>query len=96
MSGYVALLDVLGFKSIITGDSVDKKLQEYLQTLEEATKTSDGDTTVNYVVFSDSIVLTTGDSVDSFKSTYHAPGTGDRGLPRQRTHSPTVTSRFGQ
>jgi hypothetical protein len=66
--GYVALLDVLGFKSIITGDSVDENLKEYLQALEEVTKASDADAAVNYVVFSDSIVLTTGDSVDSFKS----------------------------
>ena len=68
MIGYVALLDVLGFKSIIAGDRLDEKLQEYLQALEDVTKTSAQDAAVKYVVFSDSIVLTSGDSIDSFKS----------------------------
>jgi hypothetical protein len=64
----VALLDVLGFKAIIGGDSVDENLKEYLRALEEVTKDIDANAAVNYVVFSDSIVLTAGDSEDSFKS----------------------------
>lgn len=52
--GYIALLDVLGFSTLVGGDTSGEKLRAYLQCLETASHESN----VNYVVFSDSIVLT--------------------------------------
>src|ERR1051325_8865090 len=66
MPGYVALLDVLGFSALIHGDR-DKRLQRYLETLQSAFEGPDDGATVEYVVFSDSIIVTTeNDSEASF------------------------------
>lgn len=60
--GFVALLDVLGFSALVR-DSGEGGIQRYLNCLQNATE----HTNVNYVVFSDSIVLSAkGDSPDSF------------------------------
>ena len=60
--GFVALLDVLGFSNLVL-DSGEEGIQRYLACLQNAT----GHTEVNFVVFSDSIVLSAkGDSPDSF------------------------------
>jgi hypothetical protein len=68
-SGYVALLDVLGFSSLVSGDGVFGRLQEYQQYLQEALMEHGGDPKVESVVFSDSIVLTTtNDSEDSLQA----------------------------
>jgi hypothetical protein len=56
--GYVAMLDVLGFSALVTGDPSGQRFNDYLQCVENATK----DTRVKYVVFSDTIVFTTEDS----------------------------------
>jgi len=59
---FVALLDVLGFSALVTADATGDRVRGYLGCLERATKESD----VEYVVFSDSIVLTAeGDGPDS-------------------------------
>jgi hypothetical protein len=55
VDGYVALLDVLGFSALVGADRSGDVIQRYLLRLEEATVESQ----VGYVVFSDSIVLTT-------------------------------------
>jgi hypothetical protein len=60
-TGYVALLDVLGFSNLITGDNADDRVQRYLDCLKAATE----DTEVEFVVFSDSIVLTARDEPDA-------------------------------
>jgi hypothetical protein len=60
--GYVAMLDVLGFSALVRGDASGQRFQDYLACVENATK----DTRVKYVVFSDTIVLTTeNNGVDS-------------------------------
>ncbi len=62
MQGYVALLDVLGFSLLVSGDGENQRLQEYLRCLQEALDVDQEGPSVDYVVFSDSIVLTTTDS----------------------------------
>jgi hypothetical protein len=60
--GYVALLDVLGFSALIGADPSGDRVRRYIECLENATE----DTEVDFVVFSDSIVLTAkGDSPQS-------------------------------
>lgn len=59
--GFVALLDVLGFSSLVSSDSDGEHLQRYLECLQEALDDKSVGPTVDYVVFSDSIVLTTQD-----------------------------------
>ncbi len=60
--GFVALLDVLGFSALVR-DAGEAGIQRYLGCLQRATQP----TNVNYVVFSDSIVLSAkGDTPESF------------------------------
>ena len=66
---FVALLDVLGFSSLVSGDGRGERLQQYLQTLQEALDPRADGQTVESVIFSDSIVLTTyDDSERSFQA----------------------------
>ncbi len=51
--GYVALLDVLGFSALVGGDPTGERIRSYLNSVQRATDRSE----VDYVVFSDSIVL---------------------------------------
>jgi hypothetical protein len=63
-SGNVALLDVLGFSALVAADAADERIERYLGCLKRTT----GGTTppIDYVVFSDSIVLTVeGEGTDS-------------------------------
>lgn len=53
-SGYVALLDVLGFSNLVADDATGERVERYLECLQRTKE----DTEVDYVVFSDSIVLT--------------------------------------
>ena len=62
--GYVALLDVLGFSALVASDAAGQRIERYLGCLQRATG---GPTPVDYVVFSDSIVLTVeGENENSF------------------------------
>ena len=61
-TGYVALLDVLGFSALISSDQA--KLPAYLECLRIALDQSTVRPTINSVVFSDSIVLTTDDDFE--------------------------------
>jgi len=61
--GYLALLDVLGFSALVAGDVSGQRIRDYLDCLQ---RTSTGGA-VDFVVFSDSIVLTAkGDGPDAF------------------------------
>jgi len=53
-AGYVAVLDVLGFSALVAADATGEGVERYLKCLQRAK----GASAVNYVVFSDSIVLT--------------------------------------
>jgi hypothetical protein len=53
-TGFVALLDVLGFTNLVNDDPGGRKVLRYLECLKSAT----AGTSVDFVVFSDSIVLT--------------------------------------
>lgn len=59
--GFVALLDVLGFSSLVASDGKGEHLNRYLSSLKEALDVDSSDPKVDYVAFSDSIVLTTQD-----------------------------------
>lgn len=60
--GYVAVLDVLGFSALVAADATGEGVERYLNCLQRAK----GTTAVDYVVFSDSIVLTVaGDEAES-------------------------------
>jgi hypothetical protein len=67
-TGFVALLDVLGFSSLVSGDGGGERLQKYLETLQKALDPGPDGQTVEWVVFSDSIVLTTYDDDRSFQA----------------------------
>lgn len=67
--GYVALLDVLGFSAMVARDTDGKQVADYLRALEEAFPSQGRSSAVDYVVFSDSIILTTRDeTVDSLNA----------------------------
>ena len=60
--GYAALLDVLGFSALVAADAAGEGVERYLNCFQRAKEA----TGVNYVIFSDSIVLTVGgDGPDS-------------------------------
>jgi hypothetical protein len=62
VGGYIALLDVLGFSALVAKDNTGEKIRRYLDCLSRAAEQSD----IDYVVFSDSIVLTAkGDAPES-------------------------------
>ena len=58
-TGYLALLDVLGFSALIRGNDDETPLLSYLDCVRETLDATPGGG-VDYVVFSDSIVLTAG------------------------------------
>jgi hypothetical protein len=61
-AGFVAFLDVLGFSSLVAGENAAAKLQDYVSCIERSFESS-SNPEVEYVAFSDSIVLTVqGDS----------------------------------
>jgi hypothetical protein len=62
---YVALLDVLGFASIVSGDRQGERLTQYLNALQAAVVQDPAVSPLEYVVFSDSIVLTTVDESEA-------------------------------
>ena len=61
---FVALLDVLGFASLVAADRDGERLNAYLQCIERSLGTTTPSSAVRYVVFSDSIVLTTNDDTE--------------------------------
>jgi hypothetical protein len=68
-TGYVALLDVLGFSSLVLGDSAGDGLSRYLSALQRALSSSPAGKRIDSVIFSDSIVLSTEDgSLESLQS----------------------------
>ena len=68
-TGYVALLDVLGFSDLISGRPGDQNFSSYLECIKESLDDESVGAIVPYIVFSDSIVLTSDDSsVESLHS----------------------------
>ena len=64
-NGYVALLDVLGFTEIVSGEDQTEKLSQYVHSLGMVTNGTD----VEIVLFSDTIVMTSlGDTPESLLS----------------------------
>jgi hypothetical protein len=63
MEGYVALIDVLGFSQLVRGERAADRLASYREGLEGALapEPEEGIPVVEYVVFSDTIVVTTSD-----------------------------------
>src|SRR5256885_1361755 len=57
--GYIAFLDVLGFGNLIAEDRNGERLRDYQRVWKVSLGTADAKAPVKYVVFSDSIVLTT-------------------------------------
>lgn len=69
MQGYVAFLDVLGFTALVSRDETGEKLKEFSTCLKKATDELE----IDFVVFSDSIVLTAkSDTEDAFFSILQA------------------------
>jgi len=64
IDGFVALLDVLGFSNLVTGPSSQLQLQQYLDAIEQATDEKSGVRGVNFILFSDSIVISTKEQHD--------------------------------
>lgn len=56
-TGYIALLDVLGFSELIARETRNDELQAYFEALDMAT--NKGSESVEYVLFSDTIVIST-------------------------------------
>jgi hypothetical protein len=94
-TGYVALLDVLGFRSLITGPGGAGWVSEYLGIVRYALNMSD----VESVIFSDRIVLTKdGSGADSLYAICHANATprAVRGASRRKALDPMLrTQRRG-
>ena len=62
--GFVGLLDVLGFSALISGGDEGARLKRYLECINTVLGDS-ADSAVDYVVFSDNIVLTTRDDAEA-------------------------------
>jgi hypothetical protein len=63
VKGYVAFLDILGFTAIVASETPER-IDRYLDFL-KAIFERDGSRFVDYVVFSDSIIITTHDDTDA-------------------------------
>src|SRR5712691_11296008 len=63
-TGFVALLDVLGFSALVMGGDSEGRLNRYLDVIQQALGDSIG-SALDYVVFSDTIVLTTRDDSET-------------------------------
>jgi hypothetical protein len=57
-TGYAAFLDVLGFSALVAGEGHSERINNYLECLSKALDTDDARPSVEYVVFSDSIIIT--------------------------------------
>jgi hypothetical protein len=64
IQGFVALLDVLGFRNTVCGPSSAKDLGRYLAAVEEGIAGKEHTSCVRFVLFSDSIIITTTDDGD--------------------------------
>jgi hypothetical protein len=75
LTGYVAFLDVLGFRAIVGRQDAVDRLEKYVNTVDSAIQTA-GPQALQYVIFSDSIVISS-DSDDEacFDSIVAACGT---------------------
>jgi hypothetical protein len=62
--GFVALLDVLGFRNIVGHPASEKRLSAYLKAVEEVISGKGDTRAIDFVLFSDSIVITTDDDSD--------------------------------
>ncbi|MEW6563358.1 MAG: hypothetical protein AB1400_09040 [Pseudomonadota bacterium] len=68
--GYVALLDVLGFSALISSDSNGEKIAAYVSKIESIVDKhckNSPSKQIEFVIFSDSIVLTTGSDEDALR-----------------------------
>jgi hypothetical protein len=63
-NGFVAFLDVLGFSNLVSGGEGDHRLRRYLESVNDVLSDS-SEVGIDYVIFSDSIVLTTPEGSDS-------------------------------
>lgn len=61
---YVAFLDVLGFSALIAGDRDGERLGEYLAALTAAVADGEAAAAVDYVAFSDSVILVSADDTE--------------------------------
>lgn len=57
IDGYIAFLDILGFSELVRRQSFDAEFEQYSEIIGNAIQAHDG---LNYVTFSDSIVINTG------------------------------------
>jgi hypothetical protein len=64
IQGFVALLDVLGFRSLVSGPSGRSDVERYLNAVEEGIRGKGDTSLVDFVLFSDSVVITTTDEED--------------------------------
>ena len=64
-SGYVAFLDIMGFSSLVSGERHAERINNYLDCLRGILEVKTETPQVEYVVFSDSIVVTTADDADA-------------------------------
>src|SRR5437016_4652190 len=64
-TGFVALLDVLGFSALVSGGDEGGRLKIYLDCIRDTFAPSGSASPLEYVVFSDTIVITTHDDSES-------------------------------
>jgi hypothetical protein len=62
--GYAAFLDIMGFSSIVLSERHREGIDNYLRCLRSSLDANTGVQQIEYVVFSDSIVITTADDCD--------------------------------
>src|SRR5437870_4726779 len=75
LTGYVAFLDVLGFRAMVSGAESEKKLGQYIETVDGAVRDAGSDL-VQYVIFSDSLVVNSkDDTANSFNAIVASCGT---------------------
>ena len=63
ITGYAAFLDVMGFSSLVASERHGDRIANYLECLKHSLDIKDAE--IEYIVFSDSIVVTTADDNDS-------------------------------
>ncbi len=75
ITGYVALIDVLGFSNMMSGPDAATSLNRYTDCVTEAASSFDGTAPIDHLLFSDSILLNTSeDSVAALLALLRACG----------------------
>src|SRR2546426_2962066 len=65
VTGYVALIDVLGFREVVGRDNELIEIQKYIQTVASLLDEKEQATSLQFVLFSDNLIINTQDNTEA-------------------------------